>query len=96
MSGQGIDLRPVFTTLFSVCHKTRTHLAPVPSRVPTPRQPILRITRGISFLGYPAPQPHTAWPPTRCREPLGVAPFRVSILRDVRTTLYTVSLIRIG
>jgi hypothetical protein len=59
MNGQGIDLRPVFTPLFSVCHKTQTHLVPVPSRVPTPRQLIPRITRGIGFLGYPTPLRHT-------------------------------------
>ncbi len=98
MNGQGLDLRPVFSTYCYACHKTRTHLAPVPSRVPTPRQHILRITRGIGFLGYPTPQRHPAWPPTRpCgREPLRVTPFRVPILRDVRTILYAVSLIRIG
>jgi hypothetical protein len=102
MRSPGIDLRPVFSPLRTfvrrVCHKTRTHPAPVPSRVPTPRQHILRITRGIGFLGYPSPQRHPAWPPTRPfgREPLRVAPFRVSILRDFRTTLCTVSLIRIG
>jgi len=97
MNTQGIDLRPVFTPPFSVCHKTQTHLVPVPSRVPTPRQHILRITRGISFLGYPSPQRPMAWPPTRPfgREPLRVAPFRVSIFRDFRTVLYAVSLIRI-
>jgi len=97
MRFQGIDLRPVFSTYCYACHKTRTHLAPVPSRVPTPRQLILRITRGIGFLGYPSPQRHTTWLPARPfgREPLRVAPFRVSILRDVRTTLCTVSLIRI-
>ena len=91
LRAQGIDLRPVFTTPFSVCHKTQTHPAPMPSRVPTPRQHILRITRGIGFLGYPSPQRHTAWPPARHREPLRVAPFRVSILRDVRVVLYAVS-----
>ena len=98
MNDQGLDLRPVFSTYCYACHKTRTHFAPVPSRVPTPRQPILRITRGIRFLGYPSPQRHPAWPPTRpCgREPLRVTPFRVSILRDGRTILYAVSLIRIG
>ncbi len=98
MNGQGLDLRPVFSTYCYACHKTRTHLAPVPSRVPTPRQPILRITRGICFLGYPSPQRHPAWPPTHPfgRELLRVTPFRVSILRDPRTILYAVSLIRIG
>lgn len=102
MNGQGIDLRPVFSPLRTfvrcVCHKTQTRLVPVPSRVPTPRQPILRITRGLCFLGYPSPQWHPAWPPARpCgREPLRVTPFRVSILRDHRTILYAVSLIRIG
>jgi hypothetical protein len=57
MNAQGIDLRPVFSPLRAfvrcVCHKTRTHPAPVPSRVPTPRQPIPRITEGLCFLGYP-------------------------------------------
>ena len=98
MNGQGLDLRPVFTPPLGVCHKTRTPLAPVPSRVPTPRQHVLRITRGIGFLGHPSPQRHPAWPPTRpCgREPLRVAPFRVSTLRDGRTVLYAVSFIRIG
>ena len=98
MNGQGLDLRPVFSTYCYACHKTRTHLAPVPSRVPSPRQHILRIARGIGFLGYPSPQRHPAWPPTRPfgREPLRVTPFRVSILRDHRTILYAVSLIRIG
>ena len=98
MRFQGIDLRPVFSTYCYACHKTQTHPAPMPSRVPTPRQHILRITRGIGFLGYPTPQRHPAWPPARpCgREPLRVTPFRVSILRDHRTILYAVSLIRIG
>jgi hypothetical protein len=98
MNGQGLDLRPVFSPYCYVCHKTRSHLAPVPSRVPSPRQRILRITGGIGFLGDPTPQRHPAWPPTRPfgREPLRVTPFRVSILRDPRTILYAVSLIRIG
>ena len=97
MNLQGLDLRPVFSTYCYACHKTRTHLAPVPSHVPSPRQRILRITRGIRFLGYPSPQQHPAWPPTRPfgRELLRVTPFRVSILRDGRTVLYAVSLIRI-
>jgi hypothetical protein len=60
MNAQGIDLRPVFTTPFSVCHKTRTHPAPVSSRVPTPRQLIPGITQGLCFLGYPSPQRLTA------------------------------------
>ena len=41
MNAQGIDLRPVFSPLRTfvrrVCHKTRTPLAPVPSRVPSPQ-----------------------------------------------------------
>jgi hypothetical protein len=97
MNGQGLDLRPVFSTYCYACHKTRTHLAPVPSRVLTPRQRILRITRGIGFLGYPTPFGYAAWPPALTwREPGWVTPFRVSILRDHRTILYAVSLIRIG
>jgi hypothetical protein len=60
MNGQGLDLRPVFSTYCYACHKTQTHLAPVPSRVPTPRQHIPRITRGIGFLGYPTQLWHTA------------------------------------
>jgi hypothetical protein len=65
MNFQGVDVRPVFSTLRShrarrACHKTRTHPAPVPSRVPTPRQPIPRITEGICFLGYPTRRWHTA------------------------------------
>jgi len=65
MRFQGLDLRPVFSTLARLpgtarlrC-KTRTHLAPVPSRVPTPRQPIPGITQGLCFLGYPTPLRHT-------------------------------------
>ena len=59
MNSQGIDLRPVFTPLFSVCHKTQTHLVPMPSCVPTPRQLIPGITEGLCFLGYPPPLRHT-------------------------------------
>ena len=55
MNLQGLDLRPVFSTYCYACHKTQTHPAPMPSRVPTPRQRILRITEGIGFLGYPTP-----------------------------------------
>ncbi len=104
MNGQGIDLRPVFSTYCYACHKTRTHLAPVPSRGPTPRQHILRITRGFGELSRAA---LASWgiPPNcgirlaacsgNAGEPQWVPPFRVSIFRDFRTVLCAVSLIRI-
>ena len=41
---------------FRACHKTQTHPAPVPSRVPAPRQHISGITQSIGFLGHPSRQ----------------------------------------
>ena len=56
--------------------------------VPASRQRIPAITSGIGFLRHPTPQRLMAG----ClllREPLRVAPFRVSIGRDGRVVLYT-------
>jgi len=63
------------------------HCLDLPS-VPASRQPIPVITPGLSFLRHPSPQ----WLVVGClllREPLKVAPFRMSICRDVRVVLYT-------
>jgi hypothetical protein len=67
-----LDFRPVFSTqILQRLPKTQTLSAPMPSRVPAPRQHISGITQSIDFLGHPS---HQGMRPDRLlpslREPL--------------------------
>ena len=101
MRAQSWTRRPVFSASRTPVIRLRLFPAPVPSRVPTPRQRIPGITQGFCFLGYPTPLLCQSLRWVTCsaaspgREPQGVTPFRVPIFRDLRTVLYAVSLIRI-
>ena len=87
MHSSSWTFRPVFTTLSRV-PKTRTHSAPVLSRVPALRQHIPGITLGLSFLGHPTPSRLAAWSPAPALSeraldgfPRSVCPFSVTVGR---------------
>ena len=69
--------------------KTRTRSAPMPSRVPAPRQPIPGITLGLCFLGHPSHQgirlgrllPSLREPLMGLRSVRSVCPFSVTLGR---------------
>ena len=97
MRFQGIDFRPVLSTSFDACHRTQTHLAPVPSRVRphvsiSPALPEALASWGILLPDGIRPDRLLA-PSGESRRglPRSVYPF----LRDVRLVLYAVSLIHI-
>jgi hypothetical protein len=92
MHNSSWTFRPVFTTQeHSVpwrVPKTQTLSAPVPSRVPALRLPILGITPGICFLGHPTPPRLAAWSPAPALPeralggfPRSVCPFSVTLGR---------------
>jgi hypothetical protein len=89
-----LDISSGLHYAFQRVSKTRTHLAPVPSRAPALRQPILSITPSLCFLGHPTPPMLTAWSPTPALPeralggfPRSACPFSVSF----RAVLYAVS-----
>jgi len=73
------------------CHKTQTHPAPVPSRVPALRLLIPSITLGLRFLGHPTPSRLAAWSPSPALPERALDGFPRSVdrfVRDRRLLLY--------